>query len=290
MKPSRSVRLACQMLATCFLWAVLVAAKAPALPDYMEHWEFGLDVGDGQRPLYFLDPILPVYRHPNNERVVFLEPRMRLANNRWLFNLGGGVRQLVLNRTWLVGSNLFYDYTTQHRHYRVGVGAEALSAYAELRSNVYLRLSPDRLVEDLGSSQTFERALNGFDIEAGAPVPYYSRLKMFGGFNWYASDNFRNQYGWTIRMEYKPWPFIVWDIRLNDDTKTNVGWASTVALRIPLGANVEGLRSPLALDSHMFPQNDASVHLFDLVERHHEIVVERRRVTATMSVEVKRRN
>ena len=82
----------------------------------------------------------------------------------------------------------------------------------------------------------------------------------------------------------------MWDVRLTDDTKTTFGWGSTVAFRIPLGANVENLRSPLALDEHPFPQSDASTHLFDLVERHHEIVVEQRRVTGKMSIEVKRRN
>ncbi len=288
MKQRRVSRLVGWMLVACVIGATPLAAKSVAVPDYMEHWEFGASVGEDQHPFYFLDPILPLYRHPTNERVVFLEPRMRLANSRWLLNLGGGVRQLALNRTWLLGGNMFYDYTTQHNHYRLGWGLEALSAYAELRSNVYLRLSPQRLVEDIGTSQTFERALNGFDMELGAPVPYYSRLKVFGGFNWYGSDNFKNRYGWTLRTEYKPWPFIVWDLRLNDDTKTNLDWGSTIALRIPLGGNTEGLRSPLALDQRMLPSSDASAHLFDLVERHHEIVVERRRVTGSMSVEVKR--
>ena len=289
MKRFGTVRLAFRVLAPCLLWVFSVAAtKSSAIPDYMEHWEFGLDVGNEQRPLYFLDPILPLYRHPNDERVVFLEPRMRFANNRWLLNLGGGVRQLVLDRRWLLGGNTFFDYTSDHQHYRLGLGSEAISSYAELRSNLYLRLSGDRLVEQETGSQTYERALNGFDMEAGMPVPYYSRLKVFGGFNWYAYDNFKNRYGWTIRTEYKPWPCIVWDLRFTDDTKRNFGWASTVALRIPLGANAERPRSLLALDGQMFPQSDAGTHLFDLVERHHEIVVERRRVTGNMTVQVKR--
>ena len=83
-------------------------------------------------------------------------------------------------------------------------------------------------------------------------------------------------------------PFIVIDGTVSDDTKTNVDWGMRVVLRIPLGGNVEHLRSPAQLDPTMFPESDASVHLWDLVERHHEIVVERRLQTGTISVQVSR--
>jgi hypothetical protein len=247
----------------------------------MERWEFGIDVNEDQGPRYLLDPIIPLYRQPiDTTDVVFLEPRMTYRDHEWLINFGGGYRRLVSDRAWLLGGNLFYDYESENAHSRVGLGAEALSSFAELRSNVYIPTSGER-EDSVAGAVTYERAVSGFDVELGAPVPYYSRLKVFGGFNWYDQPHFKNRYGWTLRTEYKPVPFLVIDGTVSDDTKSNVDWGMKVVVRIPLGGNRDDVRSPLQLDPTMFPESDASVHFFDLVERHHEIVLERSQKTAT---------
>lgn len=264
-------------------------AGAGDVPDWMEHWEFGLNVEEDDGPDYFADLLFPVHRNPDTHRVVFIEPRSKFADGEWLFNVGAGVRQLVLDRSWMLGANMFYDYETQYSHYRLGWGLEALSSYAEARSNVYVPLSQQRLVEETGSTFIIEEAVPGFDVELGAPVPYYSRLKVFGGFNWYNYEKFSNRYGWTLRTEYTPWKHVVIDGLLSNDTKGNVDWGMTVALRIPLGRNdPRAERSPLRLDETPFPESDATEHLFRLVERHHEIVVERRSETGGVSVEIAR--
>ena len=279
----------CCLLATFLL--LPTRAFAQQLPDWMEHWEFGVNLEEDDGADFFIDPIIPLYRHPDSKRVLFLEPRWQFADETHLFNLGGGARQLVLNGTWLLGANMFYDYETSHSHYRLGWGAEALSAFAELRSNFYLGLSSERLVEENAGGNTFEKAVDGYDIEAGMPVPYYSRLKLYGGFLWYNFQEFKNLYGWRLRAEYTPVPFIVIYGLLSNDTKSNADWGMTVAFRIPLGGNVKTpLRSPLRLDETFFPESDARTQLFRLVERHHDIVVERRRQTGSVNVEVSRRN
>ena len=285
------------VVALTFLFCPLVLAGSPpsdssstatSIPDYLEHWEFGIDINEDQGPRYFIDPILPLYRHPTNMGAIFLEPRFTYRDREWLLNLGGGYRRLVLNRAWMLGGNMFYDFESEHSHSRLGWGLEAISAYAEARSNVYVPTSGERTVEENAGGVTFERAVPGFDMELGAPIPYYSRLKVFGGFNWYDQPHFKQRYGWTLRTEYKPVPFVVIDGTVSDDTKTNVDWGMKVVLRIPLGGNIEQLRSPAQLDPTAFPESDASVHLWDLVERHHEIVVERRLQTGTISVQVSR--
>jgi hypothetical protein len=267
-----------------------LSPPAAALPDYMEHWEFSLNADEDEGPQYAADLIVPLHRHPEDARVVFLEPRVSFRDREYLFNLGGGLRELVLDRTWLVGANMFYDYETEYSHYRLGWGLETLSAYAQLRSNFYLGLSQERLVEEHAGGNTFEEAVDGVDVEAGMPVPYYSRLKLFGGYNWYNYKNFKNRYGWTLRAEYTPFPFLVIDGLLSNDTKTNLDWGMTFALRLPLGGNLDpdAYRSPVALDATMFPDSDASAQLFRLVERHHDIVVERRRQTGAFNVEILR--
>jgi adhesin/invasin len=266
-------------------------AGADSLPDFVEHWEFAWNVDEDQGPNFILDPIFPLYRDPSDERVAFVEPRLSLADGEWLLNLGGGLRQPVLNRSWLLGANMFYDYETQYSHYRLGWGLEALSSYAEFRTNYYLALSQERLVEEVvGVSQRFQEAVNGYDFEIGGPIPYYSRLKLFGGFNWWNFEKFDNRYGWTLRAEYKPVPFVVIDGTVEDHTKGNVDWGLKVALRIPFGGNTEPekMRSPMALDATTLPESDASEFLWSLVERHHEIVVEQRLQTGAVTVEVAR--
>ena len=265
---------------------------AASLPDFMEHWEFGLNVEEDDGPDYSSDLIFPLYRRPGNDGVAFVEPRMRYADGEWLFNTGWGWRQLTPDKAWLLGANMFHDYETQYSHYRLGWGLEALSPHAEFRSNYYLGLSQERLVEEDGPTQRFEQAVDGFDFEMGAPVPYYSRLKLFGGFNTWNYKNFKNRYGWVLRSEYTPWPFLVVDGRLDNDTKGNLDWGMTVAFRFPFGGNAveagESWRRPLQLDATIFPEGDASQFLFSLVERHHDIVVEQRTETAGVSIEIAR--
>ncbi|MBI4354457.1 MAG: inverse autotransporter beta domain-containing protein [Candidatus Omnitrophica bacterium] len=277
------------------MWLTLGAwtprGSADSLPDFVEHWEFAWNVDEDQGPNFILDPIVPLYRDPSDDRVAFVEPRLSLANSEWLLNLGTGVRQLVLNRSWLLGANMFYDYETQYSHYRLGWGIEALSSYAEFRSNYYLALSQERLVEEvIGVSQRFQEAVNGYDFEIGGPIPYYSRLKLFGGFNWWNFEKFDNRYGWTLRAEYKPVPFVVIDGTVQDHTKSNVDWGLKVAFRIPFGGNTapEKMRPPMAFDAAIVPESDASEFLWSLVERHHEIVVEQRLTTGSVTVEVAR--
>lgn len=277
-------------LSLCFaLLALAPIVHSDELPDFMEYWEWGINIDEDQGPLYYTDIILPLYRSPEGDRAVFFEPRVNYADSEYLFNLGWGYRQLVDQNRWMLGGNMFYDYDTEYSHYRLGWGLEALSHYAELRGNYYLGLSQERAVEEFDATKIFEEAVDGFDLELGVPVPYYSRVKVFGGYNWYNFKKFKNRYGWTLRTEYTPLPYVVIDGLVSDNTKGNVDWGMTAAFRIPLGKNLEEpVHSPLLLDDMIFPEGDASDRLWVLVERHHEIVVEVEREVGGISVEITR--
>jgi hypothetical protein len=261
-----------------------------ALANYVENWEFGINVQERQSPRYFADLIFPLYHPDAEDRNLFFEPRFTHAESETLFNLGGGYRQLILDRTWALGVNLFYDYGTQYDHYRIGTGFEAISRYAELRFNSYLGLSPARKVEPGSASDLIEEVVDGLDLEVGAPIPYYSRLKLFGGYEWYNFKQFKNREGWSLRAEYKPIPPIVLDLILSDNTKRNIAWELNAAVRVPLGKNSPGdVPSPLKLDPVIFPEGDMGDRLPRLVERHHEIVVESyREANGKVTVEVAR--
>jgi len=259
-------------------------------PDYMENWEFGINLGEEKTPLYFADLFFPLYRPDAEDRIFFLEPRVNYLQGETLLNMGLGYRHLVHDRTWMLGGNVFYDYHT-HSHYRVGVGLEALSTYAELRVNSYFGLSLARESDPGPSVVIVERPVDGFDVEVGSPIPYYSRLKLFGGYEWYDFKKFKNREGWSVRAEYKPVSFVVLDVILSDNTKRNTGWTVNLAFKLPLGNNApERTETPLKLDPILFPDGDVGDRLLSLVERHHEIVVEKYSSGSGINIEVGRRN
>lgn len=256
----------------------------------MENWEFGINLGDEKTPLYYADLFFPLLRPDADDRILFLEPRANLVQGAGLFNAGLGYRQLVRDRTWMLGGNLFYDYHTDS-HYRIGTGLEALSSVMEFRANGYFGLSRAR-ESDPGASQVIvERPVDGYDVEVGAPIPYYSRLKLFGGYEWYDFKKFKNREGWSARAEYKPTSFIVLDLILSDNTKRNTGWTVNLAFKPPWGENGKRPKvSPLKRDPIMFPEADVGDRLLSLVERHHEIVVEKYSSGSALNIEVGRRN
>lgn len=252
-----------------------VSESYPEMAEYMKNWEFSVNVDEDQAPRYSADLIFPVYRPDAEDRTVFIEPRVNHLDAETLLNFGLGYRQFLWDRTWMLGGNMFYDWETRVSHHRIGFGAEAINAHAELRANSYFGTSNSKITLPGTVTNDIEKPVDGFDVELGFPVPYYSRLKVFGGYERYDFRKFEDRTGWTARAEYKPYPFIVLDVTLSDNTKRSPTWGTTLALRPPFWENApEKARSPLKLDKVMFPDDDVSGRLYDLVERHHEIVVE----------------
>ncbi|MBI4227138.1 MAG: inverse autotransporter beta domain-containing protein [Candidatus Omnitrophica bacterium] len=278
-------------LAVALLMGVVAPAAAAELPDYMRDWEFGFHAEDDTAFRGFADLIFPLYRPADRTSAVFLEPRVSHVDHATLWNFGAGYRRLVRDGAWLVGANTFYDYQAQRHHTRLGIGVEALSAYAELRANGYFGLSPTRIIQEDASTMNVERAVDGYDIEVGVPVPHYSRLKLFGGYEWYDFKKFKNREGWSIRAEYRPVPALVLDLTYSDNTKRDPGVGVNVAFHLPFWdrAAWKAAESPFRLDKAIFPDSDVSERLFTLVERRHEIVVESySEAVGQITVEIKR--
>jgi hypothetical protein len=113
----------------------------------------------------------------------FLDARGHVFNNgKFAFNLGAGGRYLWESNRIALGANVFYDY----RHGRheadfnqLGMGLEALGGWWKFIANGYFPIGkkntrlhgriPDDFTEDYYDSgcREFERALTGFDAEAG---------------------------------------------------------------------------------------------------------------------------
>ena len=137
----------------------------------------------------------------DNENILFTQGSLFLSdNNRETLNLGIGKRKLVNNDTLLIGANLFYDHELDYDHQRASVGIEAVSSVGSFRLNQYYGLSG----WTTGLDNVQEKALNGQDIEVGAPLPYLPWTNFsYRSFQWDGASGAADLKGDEISLEAK---------------------------------------------------------------------------------------
>jgi len=137
----------------------------------------------------------------DNENILFTQGSLFLSdNNRETLNLGIGKRKLVNNDTLLIGANLFYDHELDYDHQRASVGIEAISSVGSFRLNQYYGLSG----WTTGLDNVQEKALNGQDIEVGAPLPYLPWTNFsYRSFQWDGASGAADLKGDEISLEAK---------------------------------------------------------------------------------------
>jgi len=137
----------------------------------------------------------------DNENILFTQGSLFLSDNsRETLNLGIGKRKLLNDDTLLIGANLFYDHELDYDHQRASVGVEAISSVGSLRLNQYYGLSNKKK----GFKDVEEQALDGQDIEVGAPLPYLPWTNFsYRSFKWKGVDGASDQKGDEISLEAK---------------------------------------------------------------------------------------
>ena len=121
-------------------------------------------------------------------------------DSRKTINLGIGKRKLINDDTLLLGANLFYDHELDYDHQRASIGIEAISSVGSLRLNQYYGLSNKKK----GLNDVNEEALDGQDIEVGAPLPYLPWTNLsYRSFKWKGVDGTADQEGDEISLEAK---------------------------------------------------------------------------------------
>ena len=137
----------------------------------------------------------------DNENILFTQGSLFLSDNsRETLNLGIGKRKLLNDDTLLIGANLFYDHELDYDHQRASVGLEAISSVGSLRLNQYYGLSG----KEKGFNDVNEEALDGQDIEVGAPLPYLPWTNFsYRSFEWKGVDGTADQKGDEISLEAK---------------------------------------------------------------------------------------
>jgi len=157
-------------------------AKAKAnerFPEWMKRWDISAQVGTG-RARFYTETVQPLWQTKDFGHTFFIQPRISIQDSRGTYNVGLGYRKLLFDNSLLVGVNSFYDYADRKGHARLGGGVEILSQSLEIRGNVYEPTSNARLVESTATSTAYEKAVAGYDVEAGGVVPYVPDLKLYG--------------------------------------------------------------------------------------------------------------
>ena len=96
-------------------------------------------------------------------------------SDRETFNLGLGQRYLSNDESILFGLNAFYDYEFDYEHQRFSIGAEIKSSILDLNYNQYFAQSSSKK----GKNGKDEEAIDGFDVELGAHLPYIPSMKAY---------------------------------------------------------------------------------------------------------------
>ena len=96
-------------------------------------------------------------------------------SDRETFNIGLGQRYLSDDESILFGLNAFYDYEFDYEHQRFSIGAEIKSSILDLNYNQYFAESSSKK----GKNGKDEEAIDGYDVEIGAHLPYIPSMKAY---------------------------------------------------------------------------------------------------------------
>ena len=96
-------------------------------------------------------------------------------SDRETFNIGLGQRYLSDDESILFGLNAFYDYEFDYEHQRFSIGAEIKSSILDLNYNQYFAQSSSKK----GKDSKNEEAIDGYDAEVGAHLPYIPSMKVY---------------------------------------------------------------------------------------------------------------
>ncbi len=268
---------------------------AAQVPDWVKRVDFGIDAGKDQKFHAYFETVQPLYQDSDLQNTVFVEPRVSYFGGKGVYNIGLGYRRLSSDNSVLLGGNIFYDYQTYHRHYRLGLGEEAFIKLIELRANQYFALSPARVIQDNASGTSYERAMNGADMEVGIPLPYMNWVKIYGGGYWFDHKYGSSEWGWKSRLEITPFKLVTINLMTNNDNYNPQEYS--VDARISLAWGAPGYKKEdscnIGFSDKAYPDKiDYSGQVLKRVEREYTIRTEKYTKTATggVTIEVKRGN
>ncbi len=244
------------------------------LPEWAQHIEFEVEFQEDNEPEWSLLVVLPLYESENDQDTFFTQLSQRrytlFGDSRDVTNAGLGYRRLLFDNTVLVGVNGFFDFEWDNKHQRTSAGAEAKWTGFDLSSNYYFGLTN---AKSAGANVT-EKALDGWDVELTAQVPYLPWARARGKrFEW-QTENLENDIdGWSASLEMDISQNLQIEGGFIDDNFTDTEGFLQITFRMAFGR-------PVALSSMLFDDQpwqirDMREYRLDKVRRENRIIVER---------------
>lgn len=141
--------------------------------------------------------VQPLYESGDLTNTVFTQASAFNFDGRQTVNIGVGYRRMTDDDNWLIGVNGFYDHEFPYDHQRTSVGVELRSSVIEFNANQYFALTDWRD----GADGLDERALDGFDVEAGLALPFMPGGRIYHRqFKWDGMDGAPNLEGSTTSL------------------------------------------------------------------------------------------
>lgn len=197
------------------------AKGAANAPFWLKNADISVTFGDGFKPQYSAETLFPVGKQTDRTTTF---SQFRIGNDLGdgvTTNLGFGKRFLNEDKTNMTGVNVFYDHAFRYGHARVGAGVEYFEGKAEYRANMYHAISGAKEVDHV--NHIFEKALSGYDVEAGTSLPNAPWAKLFiTGYTWdytYSDD----AKGYKLRTEIQVTPELNIEYGYNHDNKGTSG-------------------------------------------------------------------
>lgn len=258
------------------------------LPDWLKRTNYAVSVETDQKPRVYFETVQPLYQSDDQVDTVFTHDRISLQDERGTYSAGVGYRRLF-NEDFLGGINTFFDYQDLHRHYRQGIGLEALTKTIEVRANSYFGLSSKRLVDD--TTNTYEKAASGGDIEVGIPVPYLPWVKVYGSYYRYFFQHSSDMSGWQERLEFSPYKFTTINFITYDDNKGSREYRMDGRINLAFDSFApKSMLSAFKVSDEPMPGVDLKQKTLARVERNFNIVVEKWAVTpGGLTIEIGRK-
>lgn len=171
---------------------------AERIQKYVPTAEIDISVSSDNKPEVGALILAPIWESKENDKLLFTQGSVYHLDGRTTGNIGIGARKLSYDDTVLFGVNSFYDYEFPYNHQRFSMGAEIRTTVAELNANYYYAITGWKD----GRDGLDERALDGYDIELGVPLPYLPRTKAYvKRFRWESQSNQRLEHGFTYTLD-----------------------------------------------------------------------------------------
>ena len=101
--------------------------------DQVKYLDFDFQVQENFKPTFNVMSVTEILKIKSG--TIFNQTSLNTYDQKQTINVGFGIRKLLNNNTIILGSNIFYDHQFAEKHYRSGLGVEAISSIFDVRGN-----------------------------------------------------------------------------------------------------------------------------------------------------------